>query len=70
MAVFLAVALAVLIARIERSCACASLTCAARCVVTPRVAMLAAAGVMMTAKAAPSETYQQNRAEANETVKH
>jgi len=74
LAVFSAIAFAVLIARIERNCACTSRTFGAGRVETLQVAVLvlvlATAGALMTAKAAASETYQQKRTQANDTMKH
>lgn len=72
LAVFLAIAVGVLITRIGRSCAGAAWADAAGCVETPRVTlllpMLAAAGALMTAKAAACETYEKNRTQTDETV--
>ena len=69
-----AVVLAVLITRVKRSSACTSQIFAAGRVETPRVAVLvpvlAIAGSLMTAKAAASETNQQNGTQANDTMKH
>lgn len=72
--VLLAVLVAVLITRIQRRYTCASRIFAAGRVKTPRVAvavsMLAASGALKTAQAAASETYEQNRTQANDTMKH
>ena len=71
---FLAIAVGVLITRIERSCARAAWADDAGCVETPRVTllltMLAAAGALLAAKAAACETYEKNRTQTDETVKH